>query len=513
MEKVKKAFADIPASFVVFLVALPLCMGIAIASGVPPALGIVTGIVGGIVTGLIAGAPLQVSGPAAGLTVLVFQIVSDYGLAALGPIVFLAGLMQVAAGSARLGQWFRAVNPAVIYGMLSGIGVLIITSQIHVAFDSKPGKSPFENITTFPSVIGEVFTNSAMLAAGVLSLVTLAAMVLWDKYRPQSLKMLPAPLIAVVTATGVSAFMGLSINHVNLPSSFAQSLNIPSMDDWGVLLSCSVFTSALGLAVIASAETLLCASALRKMRADAQVGYNKELVAQGVGNAICGLVGALPMTGVIVRSTANISANAQTRWSAVFHGFWLLGLVVLFPQVLELIPMSALAAVLIYTGLKLVNPSVVKNLSRYGRPAVVIYFVTVFGIVFTNLLTGVLLGIGVSFVRLLSIFSTIKIIRESDEGKTHHLTLKGAATFLTLPKIAHTLESIPLDHYVALHFDRVFYIDASCMDLFESQMQQREAAGGELDLDSSKLEFAWKQSESGKISYPKGVDRKKAIVN
>jgi MFS superfamily sulfate permease-like transporter len=216
------------------------------------------------------------------------------------------------------------------------------------------------------------------------------------------------------------------------------------------------------------------------------------------------VLGALPMTGVIVRSTANIGANAKTRWSAVFHGLWLLTFVLLLPQVLEYIPMAALAAILIYTGFKLVNPGVVKSLSQYGRPAVTIYFATVLGIVFTDLLTGVLIGVGLSFVRLLSIFSNIEISSEAENETKHRMTLKGAATFLTLPKLAQSLESIPLNHKISVHFDKVFYIDHACMDLIESQKSQRAAAGGVLDIDSSKLKNSWQNSEKGTISYPEG---------
>ncbi len=504
MPYLSRVFKDIPSSFVVFLVALPLCMGISIASGVPPALGLITGIVGGIVTGMIAGAPLQVSGPAAGLTVLVFQLVDEYGLAALGPVVFMSGLLQVMAGSARLGQWFRAVNPAVIYGMLSGIGVLIISSQVHIAFDSKPGGTPLENLTLVPAVFAKLVSIENEFAtgfAGLISVVTLVVLFVWDKYKPSWLKSIPAPLFGVVLATLAAYMFSLPVEYVKLPSSIIAAVGVPTWEQWKILLDSSVFTSAIGLAVIASAETLLCASALRKMRSDAEVRYNKELVAQGLGNTVCGLLGALPMTGVIIRSSANIAANAQTRWSAVFHGVWLLLFVLAVPELLQFIPMAALAAVLIYTGVKLVNPAIVRSLSRYGRPAVTIYFITLFGIVFTDLLTGVLLGVLASFIRLLTIFSNLKI-SQYREGHKFHVVIKGAATFLTLPKLAHSLESIALSEKVAIHFDEVFYVDHACMDLLESQKMQRETSGGALEFDSSRLKFTWRCSESGTISYP-----------
>ena len=500
-----KILKDLPASFVVFLVALPLCMGIAIASGVPPALGIVTGIIAGILTGYLSGAPLQVSGPAAGLTVLVFQIVSEHGLSALGPIVLLAGALQIMAGAARIGQWFRAVNPAVIYGMLSGIGVLIISSQLHVAIDGKPGGSPVENFMALPAAVAGMVDagTPTSLLAGALSVLTLLVIVGWDKFRPAKLSVLPAPLIAVLVTTLVAYFFKLDVEFVRLPDSMVSALNIPSAADWKILLNSTAFSAAIGLAVIASAETLLCASALRKMRSDAEVRYNKELVAQGVGNMVCGMVGALPMTGVIVRSTANIAGKAETRWSAVLHGIWLLLFVMAVPQLLSYIPMAALAAILIYTGCKLINPSIVKSLSHYGKPAVAIYTTTVVAIVVTNLLVGVLIGVAVSFARLLTLFSNLQVHSKKNDDGSVVLELKGAATFLTLPKLAQYLEQAPPHTRVDLKFDSVFYIDHACMDLIETQRNIHEQAGGSLHFDNSKLQMTWRTSEDGNISLPK----------
>ncbi|MEZ4740876.1 MAG: SulP family inorganic anion transporter [Bdellovibrionota bacterium] len=500
-----KFLQDIPASFVVFLVALPLCMGIAIASGVPPELGLVTGIIGGIVTGLISGAPLQVSGPAAGLTVLVYQVISEYGLVALGPVVFLAGLLQVAAGTARIGQWFRAVNPAIIYGMLSGIGVLILTSQIHIAFDSKPGGAPLQNLILLPQVIKSTFfsENYDKAYAGIVSFVTLALIVGWERYRPAKLKSLPASLISILFVTIVCFVLELPVDYVKVPSSFVDSLNIPTLADWKLLLDSALLTSAFGLAIIASAETLLSASALKKMRYDAEVRYNKELIAQGIGNTLCGLVGVLPMTGVIVRSSANVNANAKSRFSTVLHGIWLLVFVILVPSLLSFIPMAALAAILLYTGAKLVNPAIVKTLANYGRSTVSIYFITVIGIVLTDLLSGVLIGIAVSLVRLLMLFSNLRIKVKTDEDGVVHVRLKGAATFLTLPRLASELEQIPLKAKVSIEFNRIFYIDYACMDLILSQVELRKRAGGEMNIDSSRLHFAWRKSERGLINLPK----------
>ena len=474
-------------------------MGIAIASGVPPALGIATGIIGGIVVGFFAGAPLQVSGPAAGLTVLVFEIVNTYGLKALGPVVFISGLVQLIAGSAKIGPWFRAVNPAVIYGMLSGIGVLILSSQVHIAFDSHPGGSPLENLLLVPTVIDNLFHDHTMITAGLLSAGALLLMVLWPKIPFKSIKSIPAPLAAIVFASVVSYLFNLQINYVVLPGSLSDSLNIPTTTDWKMLLNGHVVAAAIGLAIIASAETLLCASALKKMKSDAQVDYNKELSAQGLGNMLYGLIGCLPMTGVIVRSNANTTAGAKGRSSAIFHGLWLLVFVAFVPELLNFIPMAALAAILIYIGVKLFNPFIIKDLAKYGQPAVYIYLITLCGIVFIDLLTGVALGVAATFVRLLKLFSAIDISVEEQEGNVVNVTLKGAATFITLPKIAGALEAIEMNKIVHVQFDSLFYIDHACMDLIESQIATRKSAGGHLDIDSSKLKFAWKQVK--KVKY------------
>lgn len=500
---------DFLSSIVVFLVALPLCMGIAIASGVPPVLGIITGIVGGLVVGFFAGAPLQVSGPAAGLTVLVYEIIQSHGIEMLGPIVLLAGLLQAIAGFFKLGQWFRAVNPAVIHGMLGGIGVLIFASQFHVMLDRHPYGSGIQNLIYIPHSLLQTFApnglGSETILAGVLGLGTLVLMWCWEFFKRNPLKAIPAPLVAVLAGTLVTVIFDLPVKKVSIPDSFENLIVWPSVDRMFQVFQPDILPLVLGLALIASAETLLCASALTKMRLDAKVDYDKELFAQGVGNTVCGGLGALPLTGVIVRSSANIKAGGQTRGAAILHGAWLFIFVLFVPHLLLFIPMASLAAILVFTGYKLISPATLKSLARYGRPALIIYLVTLIGIVATDLLTGVLLGVAASLIRLIFTFSALSIETTVDEEKKQiNVHMSGAATVITLPKLASTLESLPKDYHVTVYFNHLFYIDHACMDFLETERLKREGAGeeGELEMDASRLRFTYDRSEEGRYHLP-----------
>ena len=481
---------DVIASIVVFLVALPLCMGISIASGVPPALGLITGIVGGVVVGALAGAPLQVSGPAAGLTVLVFEIVRDHGMAALGPVVLLAGLVQFIAGRLKAGVWFRAMSPAVIYGMLAGIGVLIFASQFHVMLDDKPKGSGIENLLSIPAaVLHGVFPldGSRHEIAALLGLLTIGTLMAWDKFKRGPAKLIPGALVGIVMASGVAAAFRLPVQYVTVPDNLLQSLALPAAGSLSVLTDPAVVLSALALAFIASAETLLCATAVDRLQTLYRTDYDRELTAQGVGNFLCGLLGALPMTGVIVRSSANVQAGARTRLSAVLHGLYLLVFVALIPGVLRYIPTAGLGAILVFTGYKLVDPKNIQRLRSYGRWPVAVYAATVAGIVCTDLLTGVLTGVFLSAARLLYKVTHLRVVTESEPGRVR-VGLTGVATFVRLPKLAHALESLPPRSEVHLDVQRLAYIDDSCLDLIRSWREQYERQGGVVVVEWAEVE-------------------------
>ncbi len=640
----KAAFRqDALASVVVFLVALPLCMGIAVASGVPVAAGLITGIVGGVVVGSLAGCPLQVSGPAAGLTVIVYEIVQRFGLEMLGVVVLIAGAIQLVAGILKFGQWFRAVSPAVIKGMLAGIGVLIFASQFHVMVDDKPKGSGLENLLTIPAAIGKAMTwpdygttemrqartaamrpigelhrrqaavaervaerlpnhtsvealgrasteqvaaeapalqallpeqqalaadiervvvelkdferrvgsdkrserivsactpaiENARVASQALSegnvhaalksqaaataalsdlsdtlknhafaaqigILTIIIIVLWQAFAPRKIKFLPAPLVAIVIATGFTTAVSIPVLYVELPDNLWSEIHFPTWEvlsgaPWSALLQ-----SALVVAVVASAETLLCATAVDQMQSGPRTRYDKELTAQGIGNLVCGALGALPMTGVIVRSTANIQSGGKTRLSAILHGVWLLVFVAFLAYLLRLIPTSALAAILVFTGYKLMNFKSIKDLYAFGWGEVAIYMATVVTIVAADLLTGVIAGVALAAAKLLYTFSHLET--HFDIDKKHRkalLRVAGAATFVRLPKLAAALENVPPSCELHVDFQHLDYIDHACLDLLVDWAKQHESTGGRLVIDWESLHARFR---SGNGNGPK----------
>lgn len=622
---------DLLASIVVFLVALPLCMGIALASGVPVAAGLITGIIGGLVVGWFAGAPLQVSGPAAGLTVIVYDLVQTHGLEVLGIAVLIGGILQLVAGLLRYGRWFRAVSPAVIRGMLAGIGVLILSSQFHVMVDDAPKGNGLQNLISIPEAIkkglpmselgtvqerterrdllqqvgalheqqvqlresagerlpipaespdaddssvepvepqmspaalGPLLTEQqavtdrlaelvdrmselgvsesvrdpaglkaatrraveisqiavsdlregrardvrrsqaqAQLAledvlaqlknhgwAAKVGMLTIVTLLLWNALSPRRLKMVPAPLVAVVVATAATAILKLPVLYVELPDNLWSEIHIPSLTVIRSLPMGAVVQAGIVLAIVASAETLLCATAVDQMQSHSRTRYDRELAAQGIGNILCGFLGALPMTGVIVRSAANVDAGATSRLSTILHGLWLLVFVSLLAFVLRMIPTAALAAMLVYTGYKLVNIQAIKELKKYGGGEVAIYFVTLGTIVCTDLLTGVLAGIGLSAMKLLHTFSHLDVDLQVDsDSRVATLSLDGAATFIRLPVLASELERVPDDVELHVDFQHLNYIDHACLDLLMNWAKQHEGTGGTLVIDWESL--------------------------
>lgn len=472
---------DFTASIVVFLVAMPLCMGIAIASGVPPEKGLVTGIIGGIVVGLLAGSPLQVSGPAAGLAVIVFEFVRDHGLSALGPMLVLAGAIQLVAGIARLGGLFRAISPAVVHGMLAGIGALILFGQFHTLFDAKPLSSGPANLAAMPGrIMGLSLTNwqSTELAL-MLGLVTIATMLGWEKLRPKSLALVPGALLGVLAATLLAAGLGLDVARINVPQSLSVAFALPATGYFAPLGNPAIITAAIAIAFIASAETLLSAAAVDRMHDGVRTNYNKELWAQGVGNMLCGLVGALPMTGVIVRSSANVQAGAATRASAILHGVWILGFVALLPWLLREVPMAALGGVLVVTGWRLISIKHVTHLFKvHGWMPAAIWAVTFGLVVAKDLLTGVLAGLALALVELLPHLRNLGLRLAQTQGDAgHELKVSGGATFITLPKLTNRLESLPAQAPVHLDLTEVKALDHTTAEMLSEWVARRRKAG------------------------------------
>ncbi|BBC71532.1 SulP family inorganic anion transporter [Altererythrobacter sp. B11] len=477
---------DFTASIVVFLVAMPLCMGIAIASGVPAEKGLITGIIGGIVVGLFAGSPLQVSGPAAGLAVIVFEFVTENGLTALGPMLVLAGALQLVAGWMKLGAFFRSISPAVVHGMLAGIGALIVISQFHILFDAQPLSSGVDNLAAMPArLLGlSPFNLQATELALIVGLVTIGVMLVWEKFRPAGFGLLPGALLGVMAATIVAYAFQLNIARVDVPESIVAAVEAPGDGFFAMLGQPAIIIAALAVAFIASAETLLSAAAVDRMHDGVRTDYDKELRAQGVGNFLCGLAGALPMTGVIVRSSANVQAGAKTRLSTIIHGLWILGFVSLLPWLLQEIPMAALGGVLVVTGWRLVSLTHVRHLyASYGILPAVIWTATFVLVVAVDLLTGVLVGLALTLFELLPHRRSLKLrIKEDELGDERKVSLEGSATFISLTGLTRRLETIPLIQSVTLDLAKVRGFDHTSAEQMREWIARRRKLGSTVEL-------------------------------
>ncbi|MFJ3930079.1 MULTISPECIES: SulP family inorganic anion transporter [unclassified Streptomyces] len=456
----RTAVRDVLASLVVFLVALPLCVGVALASGVPAELGLVTGIVGGLVVGLMPGSSLQVSGPAAGLTVLVYQAVDDFGLATLGAIVLAAGLLQVVLGLLRVGRWFRAISVAVVQGMLAGIGLVIILGQLYALADVPQPSGSIAKITGLPRLAATVATDPAAVTPFLVGAGTVALLLLWPRL-PARLRLLPGPLAAVALATAAAVLLDLPVARVEVQGLFA-AVDPPGVADLGRLADLAVIGTVLAFTVIASAESLFSAAAVDRMHNGPRTQYNKELVAQGTGNLLCGALGALPMTAVIVRSSANVQAGARTRLSRVLHGLWLLLFAALLPQVIGVIPLAALAGVLVHAGCKLMPVKELAPLLRHQRGEAAVLVATAVAVVVTDLFQGVVVGLLLAVVKTAWETSHITIeVRELTGGRLV-VSLGGHATFLRLPSIMERLEELSREREVELDLSGLRHLDHAC---------------------------------------------------
>lgn len=465
------------ASIVVFLVALPLCLGIAIASGVPPLLGIISGIIGGLVIAPFAGVPLQVSGPAAGLAVMTFQYVEKFGLGALVWLGLIVGVLQFVAGLIRIGDFFRANSPALIKGMLGGIGLLILVSQVLVGLEVEPTGSGLKNMAMVPGAIvnGFVSKPQAFILLVVISLFIYS----WSYLPTKVSSKLPGSLVGVMLATALGLMFFPDVRFVEIPTNVLEGLNVISFAKLEIF-SFDLLLMALGLAFVASAETLLSAVAADKMAKKVGSDYNKELRAQGLGNFVAGLFGALPMTGVIVRSSANIEAGGKTRWSSVMHGLWLLLFVFGLPFVLNYIPVTGLAAILVITGIKLLDIKSIPAIWKKDKSEFAVYLVTISAVVGFDLLTGVILGFVTSMILLAINMSRLNIKTKTTKDVTYIL-FSGSASFVTIPKISKALQRLD-QGACCIDISKLEYMDVAVDEQIASWCDIARSTGKDVKL-------------------------------
>jgi MFS superfamily sulfate permease-like transporter len=477
--------SDFASGLVVFLVALPLCLGIALASGAPLFSGIIAGVVGGIVVGYLSKSHLSVSGPAAGLTAIVLTAITDLGAFNIFlTAVVLAGVMQLLLGFIKAGSISNYFPTNVIEGMLAGIGVIIILKQIPHAFGYDPdfvGDEAFfqsDGQNTF-SELFQVF-NHIQLGSILITLVSLAILILWNKVEfLKKIKLIPPALVAVIVSIILNEFFIQSSSNfailkehlvsLQVPTSLEEFKNIIITPDFSALSNSKVWIVGITIAVVASIETLLCIEAADRM--DAQKRYtdtNVELKAQGIGNILSGFIGGLPMTSVVARTSANNAAGAKSKMSAIIHGLLLLISVLAIPIILNKIPLATLAAVLLLVGYKLANPKVIIHFWKRGKYQFVPFISTFLGVVFTDLLKGVALGIVISIIFVLK--GNLKRAynfrkEEYADGDVIHIDLAQEVSFLNKAAIKSTLMAIPENSKVIINAEDTVYIAHDILDL------------------------------------------------
>ncbi|WP_309641356.1 SulP family inorganic anion transporter [Flavobacterium sp.] len=477
--------SDFASGLVVFLVALPLCLGIAMASGAPLFSGIISGIIGGIVVGYLSQSQLSVSGPAAGLTAIVLTAITDLGAFNIFlTAVFIAGLVQLLLGFIKAGSISNYFPTNVIEGMLAGIGIIIILKQLPHAFGYD---SDFEGDEAFLQLDGSntisAFTallNHVELGSMIITAISLMILIAWDKIPAlKKMKLIPGALIAVVigvvlneifTATGSSlAIEKQHLVSLPIPTSIEELKTIITLPDFTAVTNSKVWITGLTIAVVASIETLLCIEAADRM--DAQKRYtdtNVELKAQGIGNMLSSLLGGLPMTSVVVRTSANSNAGAKSKMSTMIHGILLLLSVMIIPAVLNKIPLATLAAILLLVGYKLAKPATFFHFWEKGKYQFVPFIATLIAVVFTDLLKGVALGIIISIIFVLkgNLKRAYSFRKEAyADGDIIHIDLAQEVSFLNKAAIKSTLKAIPENSRVIINAHDTVYIAHDILDL------------------------------------------------
>ncbi|WSG17152.1 SulP family inorganic anion transporter [Nonomuraea sp. NBC_01738] len=479
---------DVPASLVVFLVAVPLSLGIAMASGAPLAAGLIGAIVGGILAGALGGSAIQVSGPAAGLTLVVADLVQTYGWRATCMITLLAGALQIVLGVFKVARAALAVSPAVIHGTLAGVGVVIALSQLHIVLGGSPQRSAVANLLQIPAQIAQKHTHA--VAVGVL---TIAVLAIWSKL-PRPVRTVPAPLAALLVAGLAAWAFQWDVTRVDLSNSLS-SLALPELPhgDWHRVVMAVVL-----VALLAGVESLLCCVTGDGMHKGPRSNLDRELTAQGIANMVTGVLGGVPVSGGIVRSTANVQAGGRSRWSSILHGVWVLVFALGFGWSIRLIPLEALAALLVFIGVQMVNLGHVRKVHGHGE--VPVYIVTMAGVIILGLAEGVLVGLGLAALMALRRLTWVTVnVRPELDGR-FHVTISGSLTFLGVPRLTQELRAIPTGADVDLDLN-IDFMDNAAFETIHNWRADHERLGGTVDIDEIHDEW-YSLAASGSRMFP-----------
>lgn len=496
---------DASAGVVVFLVALPLCLGIALASGAPLFSGLIAGIVGGVIISLISNSQLSVSGPAAGLAAIVLSAITSLGsFEVFLSAVVIGGVIQLLLGFLKAGTIANYFPSNVIRGMLAAIGIIIILKQIphafgydrdvegDLAFLQPDGENTFSELF---NVIGNIDVGATLF-----TLLSLAILILWERPFMRKFKVVPGALVAVIVCILLNYFFGengsslaVSNKHlVNIPvaASFGEFVNQFTLPDFSRVFSSEVLISGVTIAIVASIETLLCIEAVDKIDPQKRVtSTNLELKAQGVGNIVSGLIGGLPITSVIVRSSANVNAGGKTKMAAFMHGALLLLSVIFIPKLINQIPLSSLAAILLVTGYKLANPAVFKEMISKGFYQWLPFMITIVAVVFTNLLLGVAIGMVIAVFFILREYMKEPYFynaNEKHDSKPIEIKLGREVSFLNKASILLTLDHLPEGSTVELDASETRYIDH---DVVEIIREFKDVKAGLKNIDLKLIGF------------------------
>ncbi|MCA9129716.1 MAG: sulfate transporter [Planctomycetales bacterium] len=503
---------DLISGTVVFLVALPLCLGIALASNAPLQAGLLAGIVGGIVVGFMSGSSTSVSGPAAGLAAIVASQINTLGFEAFLLAVLLAGAIQLTFGIMQLGNLAAFVPTSVINGLLAAIGLILILKQIPhlLGHDTDPeGEMSFtqpDKENTFSELM-TLFEGEIHLGAVAIGLISIVILVTWSRVNLLKKSLVPAPLIVVLAGVALSRlFLWLgdpwlmeSSHLVDVPvvrsvSEASQFVQAPASASWN---NPAVYLAAVTIAIVASLETLLNLEAVDKLDPKKRRSPpSRELIAQGAGNMIAGLIGALPITSVIVRSSVNVHSGANSRWSAIVHGFLLLGSVALLPSYLNLIPLSALAAILIVTGVKLASPELFRKMWLGGRYQFLPFLITLLAIVFSDLLVGVLIGLAISALFILNSnlrYPIETVVERHLGGEVKRIVLPNQVSFLNRASVEKALEDTPRGSRLLIDGSNSDYVDPDVLGVLgEFREQSARLRGIEISFSGFREKYGFK---------------------